>query len=954
MPLNTEQEKGNIAELVRNYEQLGYEERARLSEADVQASFIDRLFHALGWNVYNDPNQETAYRRQGYIRGAGIVDVGMEIAGKPALMQEAKRFGIIGESAKRTSDRTLEEKQVFRYARGRGIPYAILSSFERLQVFNADHERLILSFDSPREYLARLDDLLLLSPDKIKAGSLQWLERQTGIKDVDEAFLASMKEWRLRLANAIYRQNTANSELQTNESFDFGKLMMAVQRILDRLMLIRYADDKEVLLVFDILDSILADYRKRGPYAKPDHLMQQFLDFSHMMDQHHNTKLFQAGHICEKVVIPNDVLASVMEEMNSISFRKFTSDILGATYESYLATKLVLRNGKIQAEEQRDTRKKGGIYYTPPWVVHYIVDNTLGKLLAELEAQHGVKAVEKAAELRVLDPACGSGSFLIYAYRMLADFYRRMNEAIEEERVKLITPVAGVDMFQRLEMLKVIPEPVIDYPQHILMNQLYGVELDPEAAEIAAVNLTMAAIADSRQAKLPLILDENIKVGNSLVSGSEDELRGYFGEKWAEEKPFNWQEHFGEIMRRGGFDVGFDVIVGNPPYGSKKMLTVQERDYVRDHIKCNASNDMAELFLSRASTLSRHDGYLGFIVPKPLTYITSWWQIREYLKERDIGIVDVSKAFEGVLLEQAILTFRNSEAKESAVRVSAAEEKRIQSAWYVKRSFLEKRIFPLYLSGEVEHLFARVWEKSHKLSEVANIFAGIGGVTSNLVRYESKGAMQCLRGNNVDRYALSGRSIFSLLAGCYSKDDLDQHSTPRIVCQDIVAHIENPIPHIRIAATLETTARLTHETVINIALKEKPGDIGYLRCLLGLINSKLVSWYAYNFIFNRAVRTMHFRPGYADYIPVKTFGLNALQDQMLHELTGLVDAMLSLKQRQSALPKGVGDWQHIQDELTATDDRVDRLVYDLYAFTEEERHIVDGASWPIASSTSSG
>ena len=324
--------------------------------------------------------------------------------------------------------------------------------------------------------------------------------------------------------------------LKTAEKFDFGKLMAAVQRLLDRLILIRYADDKEVLLVYDVMENILSDFHKKGAYARADYLIRELIDFSHMMDDHHNTTLFQPGHICEQVVIPNNALEKIMAEINNISFRKFTSDILGNTYETYLSTKLVLKNGVITSEERTDIRKAGGIYYTPSFVVHYMVDNTLGYLLKELEKEHGFQAIEEVKEIRVVDPACGSGSFLIYAYRVLSDYYRRTNEMIESERAKLLAGGSGKDMFQRMEILKQLPEPLIDYPHHILEKQLYGVDIDPEAAEIAAVNLTMQAFSDTKREKLPLILNENIKVGNSLMSGTEEELRELLRRRLAEQK----------------------------------------------------------------------------------------------------------------------------------------------------------------------------------------------------------------------------------------------------------------------------------------------------------------------------------------------------------------------------------------------------------------------------------
>lgn len=597
-------------EAARLVEKFRKERNVAQSEADVRAGYIDLLFLALGWNVYNDPDQITNYRREGYVRGAGFVDVGLELLGEPVLFLEAKRLGMIPPSSQRTGDRTTEEKQAFRYARGKKITYAVLTNFERLHVFNADHERLIYAFDRPQDYLDNFEALWRLSPEEVKRGSLAWWEGQLEKKDVDLEFLAALRRWRLKLANAIHDHNAANPILHKGGIFDFQRLMEVVQRLLDRLIIVRYGDDKEVLLTHDLLDSMLAGYRNRGAYARPDHLMREFIDLSRMMDEHHNTSLFAPGHACEQVVLPNEPLAQVIEEMNRISFRKFTSDILGNTYESYLGTKLSLRQGEIQDEERRDIRKGRGIYYTPRWVVEYIVDNTLGRCLIELEEEHNLRAIEMVRGLAVVDPACGSGSFLIYAYRVLADFYRRLNQAILDEQTRLVADLAAPDMFERLERLKHLPQPVLDYPQVILEEHLFGVDLDPEAAEIAAVNLTMQAFGDSRHKKLPLILNQNVKVGNSLICGGEGELKSYFGEAWPDKRPFNWTSEFPEIMARGGFD----VVVGNPPYVRIQGLPENERDYFRDHFETSfGSFDLYILFIEQATRLLKKGGRLGFI-----------------------------------------------------------------------------------------------------------------------------------------------------------------------------------------------------------------------------------------------------------------------------------------------------------------------------------------------------
>jgi adenine-specific DNA-methyltransferase len=642
-----------IKQLIEKYR---YETNKTQSEADVRANYIDWLFSHLGWDVWGgDPQHATTYHREGYIRGAGYVDVGLEVARQPVLMLEAKRFGVLVSSAERKYDRTPEEKQLFKYARSKKIPYCILTNFERLHVFNADHERLILASDNPAEYLDRLYKLQRLSPERVKTGSLQASERHLEIKDVDEAFLASLQSWRLQLANSIYQHNLTKPVLQTDGSLDFDKLMAAVQRVLDRLILIRYADDKEVLLTYDVIDSILSNYQKKGGYARPDDLMRDFIDLSHRMDERHNTTLFQPGHICEQVFISDDVLEHIMGEMNNISFRKFTSDILGNTYETYLGTKLVLRDGEIESEARRDIRKAGGIFYTPPMIVRYIVDNTLGCLLNELEKQYGVHAIEKAKEIKVLDPACGSGSFLTYAYQALANFYRRMNQQIEDEQVKLLVDAASPDMFKRLGLLKHLPLPFLDYPHHILQKQLYGVDIDPEAAEIAAVNLTMQAFTDARQEKLPLILNENIKVGNSLISGSEQELRRYFSDNWKDKRPFNWEEGFPQIMNDGGFD----IVIGNPPWGAN---LVEYTSYLEEKFHlAKGQYDSYELFLELSKTVLRKGGVWGFLIPDSI-FKPEHMRLREFLCQNQ-QIEEILKLgegfFKGVYRACVILIFKN-------------------------------------------------------------------------------------------------------------------------------------------------------------------------------------------------------------------------------------------------------------------------------------------------------
>ncbi|MGB2697804.1 MAG: hypothetical protein WBD28_08095, partial [Candidatus Zixiibacteriota bacterium] len=270
------------------------------------------------------------YDRESYIRGAGFADVGLIIANDPRIFMEIKKFGKIPKNRiepraqtvlpfkefQQLIDRTPEEKQAMRYARGKEIPWAILTNFECLFVFNADQERIILSFKSPEEYLSRFEDLWRLSRERVEAKSLEWLQDQIKKEPIDKNFLEKLKNWRLSLAQNIYKNNKDSKVLvKDDDEFDFEELMHIVQRILSRLLVISIADDMEVLETQNILENLYKGYEDAGKYAREDHLLTRFLEISHSMDEHHNTTIFAPDHPCENVKVTNEVFATVLKEL---------------------------------------------------------------------------------------------------------------------------------------------------------------------------------------------------------------------------------------------------------------------------------------------------------------------------------------------------------------------------------------------------------------------------------------------------------------------------------------------------------------------------------------------------------------------------------------------------------------------------------------------------------------
>ncbi|MBK8022309.1 MAG: N-6 DNA methylase [Chloroflexi bacterium] len=438
-------------------------------------------------------------------------------------------------------DRTPEEQQAINYAFGNGATWAILTNFEVFRLFNARRDWLVLSFETPYAYRDDFDLLWQLAYPNLLRGSLDALSNQRHSEEVDRDYLSFINEWRERLAKDLLNRVGQNRWLVRDDgSIDLAALRAVVQRYLDRLVIARFAEDHLVVPPGTL--RTFYEVRRTNPYA---HSMQQFLDnFFRRFDEQHNSALFAPG-LVDQASFSDDALLPLIDKLYEARFRAMPADILGNTYEQYLGKALAFdSSGTIVSRDNLETRKKQGSYYTPQVIVRYIVDNSLGRWLygtrdgrpdGEPVEGEGRKTSAELADLRVLDSACGSGSFLIYAYEVLARFYEAeiaRLEAIIIEGTRTLAqhdPTTPQYVDTRVEVERAQHElaRIRDhYPRLILERHLYGVDLDPQAAEIAVVNLMMRAMERrGRDKRLPLILNQNVKVGNSLVGMRPDDPR---------------------------------------------------------------------------------------------------------------------------------------------------------------------------------------------------------------------------------------------------------------------------------------------------------------------------------------------------------------------------------------------------------------------------------------------
>ena len=559
-----------IRELVENYKQKkelgqfrGYKEEASKN------NFITPLFRALGWNTENKVNRNDSVSYEENISGKRS-DYGFSINGIAKFYLEAKSL-----KEEEILFGTDYDKQAVNYAWLKTCSWAVLTNFETLAVYNADSAEPVWAFTlKAEEYLSEngREKLKLLSKKGFEENLLDKWAEDNGKKPmkrlVDKQLLQDMIQFREILSKDIKKNNPNISEPDLDET---------VQRTLDRLVFIRNAEDREYEP-----KELSSNYRQWS-LKENGHLVRKIRELYQHYRVIYNSGLFGKKedeiHISDQVEISNDALAKVIQGLYSpegakysYNFANLEKDVLGKIYEQYLGNILKSTPKRAKLEESKTHRKEQGIYYTPSYIVDYIVRNAVGEYIR-------THTPEEIKKVRILDPACGSGSFLIRAYKELENYWNR-NSVLAQSSID--------------------SEEFYSKKVEILKNNIFGVDLDSKAVEIAQLNLLLQI---SERKKVLPTLQNNIKVGNSLIDDTS-----------VTDKAFKWQEEFPEIMKSGGFD----IILGNPPYVRSILLREEPTtwNYYKQFYKTAFKEfDIYMCFLEKAYSLLSNNGRLGFIMP---------------------------------------------------------------------------------------------------------------------------------------------------------------------------------------------------------------------------------------------------------------------------------------------------------------------------------------------------
>jgi len=538
--------KQNIQKLVEKYETIKKEGKLRTySEEDTIQGFILPLFEILGWNA-RDKNEVSS---QDHIKGSGRPDHTLKINGITQFYLESKKFSA-------DLDDEIFSKQVINYSWNTGVTYAILTDFESIKVFNAQRidktdlmDKLVfeISYD---KYVEDFTTLWLLSKESFQNKALDEYAEKIGKKEKSVQVATVIKKINEDIQDC---REWLNKEFKSwNEKLNLSKDVIdeGVQKLLDRLIFLRVAEDREVEP--NILKNLLREAEKSKNY-KPFQAMSVIF---RELDKVYNSNLFSPHPFENWEIVDNKGFEKMIEKLYGkkgqyeYNFKEMPADVLGTVYENYLNYKLTQSKKGVNVEKDVKKRKEQGIFYTPTFVVDYIVKNALKPVL------DNCKSIADLKKIKVLDPACGSGSFLIRALEAIAEKYKEF----------------GVDGSVK---------------RQIILENLFGVDLDMQAVEIARLNLLINSL-DSKEI-LPK-LDNNIKNGNSLK--------------------FDWKGEFSGVFKQGGFD----VIIGNPPY-IKEFVNKEAFDGLHDNPYYQGKMDLWTMFACISIDLLKDNGVMGFIAP---------------------------------------------------------------------------------------------------------------------------------------------------------------------------------------------------------------------------------------------------------------------------------------------------------------------------------------------------
>jgi hypothetical protein len=800
-------------------------------------------------------------------------------------------------------------------------------------------------------------------------------------KQVDDVFLDEMTGWREDLARDIHKRNPDLTAKQLNE---------VVQRLLDRIVFIRIAEDRHVIEKRQLLE-VVEEWETHGGKF---HIFDWLNALFHKVNDDFNGEIFKP-HLSEDIQIDSEILARIIKRLyppkSPYRFDVIGVELLGSIYERYLGNTIRLTPKQVKVEEKPEVRKAGGVYYTPKYIVDYIVKNTVGKVIEG-------KSPKQIEKIRILDPACGSGSFLIGAFQYLIDYHTQWYLEHPEQEVRHAHP--SLDFMREVHTDPDGSKRLSVYRKaKILRHNLFGVDIDPQAVEITMMSLYLKAL-EGEQSQLPPkqhILPElkyNIQCGNSLIGPDIYDQGLLFADEERDRiNAFDWnflparnagfqpapedaagtaalrpplvktrrggsrtaptsgngQISIGQVMKDGGFD----CVIGNPPYGA--LLSEGEMHYLRSKYETATSElDTYSLFMEKAIAQCNISGRVSMIVP------TGWYSgvrfssLRQFLVSKtdpqlfinlpydvfeawvDTTIFVAVKRAKAVTWPRKALcavllkTFPKRHKIEQIAEFEDGTKTAELTGWFAGSGDQ----FLTYADTASSELIIKIQTRGKPLKDFADVQRGVTpfNLTEKADHPHSRRAFE----GTVRRYSFdSGEKRFIRFDESLAEPKPERYfKGHRILLRELISR------QFRLQAVKVTDDFVTNKSMQSVLPIVGGPDLNYL---LGCLNSGLVSWY---FLQRSNIAQRDDFPKIVlketRNLPIRPIDFADARDKARHDkMVVLVDRMLELNKKKHSGKLAPSELERLEREIASTDAVIDNLVYELYSITEEERKLIE-------------
>lgn len=888
----------------------------------------------------------------------------------------------------RVGDKRTPVEQGFGYAPkfGGNCRWVLISNFNEIRLYDKNDENQYERF-----YIEDLEDdfefkrfLYLLSKENIldrKLDNLIDLKIKEEEK-IEREFYTKYKTIRSKIVSQV---------IEDNRTYNADVLIEKSQKLLDRFLFIAFCEDKNIIPANSYKTMVLSSNENVTKH-------ELFTMLCRNIDKGNKQKginkfnggLFKYDEILDDLVL-DDVIFTELITLADYDFKTDVDEnILGRIFEQSISDLEELKNDAlgIETDKKKGKRKKDGVFYTPSRITRGIVEKSIGEYLNDkklelgyeklpeltdesIEIQRGLSAKaekhlafwreyrSKVLSIKVIDPACGSGAFLIAAYDYLKKELDEINDRIADLKGRTQELFDGDEMYDA------------SLENEYLIKCLYGVDLNPESVEISKLSLWLRTLTKDK----PLTnLDNNIKSGNSITE-------------------FDFNEEFSEVFAKGGFD----VVIGNPPYVEQKKI--KDIKHILEE-KYDTYNSMADLycyFYELAVKMLKTGGVMGYITSNSWLNVDYGINIRKLLN--NYYIIEIEdhngeKIFSDAQVETNIIILKKIERKNTDVKIVLTKENK--TFYFNQEEFVEEKGF-LFLDNNLEKLRKRLDEngeplKNWKIKMNRGIVTGLDKAFiiekekyDELTKKDRKNKeiiVPLLRGKNIGRYEINYQDLY--LINSHNGYKQAHEDIPYVNVENfpgIKEHLEEFEPKLSersdkgqtaynlrncayvaefekeklIWAKMTKTSKFTYDTkgyYISVTGFIMVGE--KLKYLLAMLNSKLIEFAFLNLYGGKTLgEGLDFRISFLEKLPI----LVPTQEQEEY-LTNLADKMLESKEKLSKLNKllelAINDKnyemqlelkekiENLNEEILDTDYAIDSYVYDMYGITAEERALIEG------------